>query len=319
MIKIDLITGFLGSGKTTFIKEYARYLIESGEKICILENDYGAVNVDMVLLQDLLGDNCNLEMIVGGDGIEAHRRRFKTKLISMAMTGYTRVLVEPSGIYDVDEFFDVLYDEPLDNWYEAGSIIGIVDSSRYLELSDTSRYLLMSEISWAGKILLSRVDCIKNGDILREARQFLNDTMETFGCDLRFIEEQILAKPFSALTVEDFEAIKAAGYRHATYTKLPVGDDKFTSLFYFDVSIPEDELKEKLTSLFEDPKAGHIIRIKGSARVSDSIQLEINATDKEMSLKPAVCSRDILIVIGEGLDKEYINNIWRDYCSIVSL
>ncbi len=56
MIKIDLITGFLGSGKTTFIKEYAKYLIDSGEKICILENDYGAVNVDMVLLQDLFGD-----------------------------------------------------------------------------------------------------------------------------------------------------------------------------------------------------------------------------------------------------------------------
>ncbi|WP_051689279.1 GTP-binding protein [Butyrivibrio sp. AE2032] len=348
MIKIDLITGFLGSGKTTFIKEYAKYLIESGEKICILENDYGAVNVDMVLLQDLLGDNCNLEMIVGGDGIEAHRRRFKTKLISMAMTGYTRVLVEPSGIYDVDEFFDVLYDEPLDNWYEAGSIIGIVDASRYLELSDTSRYLLMSEISWAGKILLSRVDCISDGTaelvdsvasdemelnvvsahdakndtcigIIRDAEKFLNDTMETFGCSLRFSEDQILAKPFNELTSEDFSDIKNAGYRHATYTKLPVGDDKFTSLFYFDVSIPEVELKEKLTSLFKDPKAGHIIRIKGSARVSDSIQLEINATDKEMSLKPAVCSRDILIIIGEGLDKSYINDIWMDYCSIVSL
>lgn len=348
MIKIDLITGFLGSGKTTFIKEYAKYLIDSGEKICILENDYGAVNVDMVLLQDLFGDNCNLEMIVGGDGIEAHRRRFKTKLISMAMTGYTRVIVEPSGIYDVDEFFDVLYDEPLDNWYEAGSIIGIVDASRYLELSDTSRYLLMSEISWAGKILLSRVDCIAahkaergsseavientisvgevhdelesmNVEILREASQFLNDTMEIFGCNLRFSEDQILAKPFSELTVEDFEAIKVAGYRHATYTKMPVGDDKFTSLFYFDVSISEDELKEKLTSLFKDPKAGHVIRIKGSARVSETTQLEVNATDKELSLKSAVCSRDILIIIGEGLDKAYINEIWRDYCSIVSL
>ena len=44
--------------------------MSKGEKICIIENDYGAVNIDMVLLQDLLGDNCNLEMIVGGDGKE---------------------------------------------------------------------------------------------------------------------------------------------------------------------------------------------------------------------------------------------------------
>ena len=61
MVKIDLITGFLGSGKTTFIKKYAKYLIDSGKNIGILENDYGAVNVDMMLLQDLMGDHVNLK------------------------------------------------------------------------------------------------------------------------------------------------------------------------------------------------------------------------------------------------------------------
>ena len=53
MVKIDLITGFLGSGKTTFLKQYAQYLLRQGQNIGILENDFGAVNVDMMLLQDL--------------------------------------------------------------------------------------------------------------------------------------------------------------------------------------------------------------------------------------------------------------------------
>ena len=66
MIKIDLITGFLGSGKTTFIKKYARYLMDKGLNIGILENDYGAINVDMMLLKDLEGEQCELEMISGG-------------------------------------------------------------------------------------------------------------------------------------------------------------------------------------------------------------------------------------------------------------
>ena len=48
MVKIDLITGFLGSGKTTFIKKYAKYLMAQGMNIGILENDFGAVNVDMM-------------------------------------------------------------------------------------------------------------------------------------------------------------------------------------------------------------------------------------------------------------------------------
>ena len=157
MITIDLITGFLGSGKTTFIEKYARWLVAKGERVCILENDYGAINIDRVLLQDLLGPNCELEMVVGGDGAEAHQRRFRTKLISMAMLGYTRVIVEPSGIYDVDEFFDTLYEDPLDRWYELGSVLTIVDARLDPKLSATSRYLLASEAASAGKIILSKL------------------------------------------------------------------------------------------------------------------------------------------------------------------
>ena len=108
MVKVDLITGFLGSGKTTFIRKYAQYLMDAGNNIGILENDYGAVNVDMMLLQDLMGDNCELEMVSGGCDADCHRRRFKTKLIAMGMCGYDRVIVEPSGIFDVDEFFDLV-------------------------------------------------------------------------------------------------------------------------------------------------------------------------------------------------------------------
>ena len=85
MIKIDLITGFLGAGKTTLIHAYARWLMGQGQKIGILENDYGAVNVDRMLLQDLEGPQCSLEMIAGGCGPDCHRRRFRTKLIAMGM------------------------------------------------------------------------------------------------------------------------------------------------------------------------------------------------------------------------------------------
>ena len=63
MIKVDLITGFLGSGKTTFLKKYAKYFMDQGMRIGILENDYGAVNVDMLLLNELRGENCELEMV----------------------------------------------------------------------------------------------------------------------------------------------------------------------------------------------------------------------------------------------------------------
>lgn len=150
MIKIDLITGFLGAGKTTFIKKYASYLLKQGQNIGIIENDFGAVNVDMMLLKDLEGENCELEMIAGGCDRETHRRRFKTKLIAMGMCGYDRVIVEPSGIFDVDEFFDALYEEPLERWYEIGNVIAVVDGGLEEKLSDQAEYLLASEAASAG-------------------------------------------------------------------------------------------------------------------------------------------------------------------------
>ena len=342
MIKIDLITGFLGSGKTTFIREYAKYLMQKGEKICIIENDYGAVNVDMVLLQDLYGDNCNLEMIVGGDGKEAHRRRFRTKLISMGMSGYDRVIIEPSGIYDVDEFFDVLYDEPLDRWYEIGSVISIVDVNAVkssagdlpgsendeFEVGDNiSRYVFMSEIASAGKIVLSKLDeatddrtrleCISN------ASAGINKIMAEFGLGGEKpwfdSEKDIVAKPFAEFTDDDFAAFENCGYRHASYVKIPVEDQQFNPLFYFDVEMPEDKLAEIAKGLFKDDRAGHIIRIKGFVKTGEDAQVRINATEKGIEIAPVVSSRNVVIIIGEGLDKEYINDVFKDYCSQVSL
>lgn len=111
MIKIDLVTGFLGSGKTTFIHRYAEFLISRGLRVAILENDYGAVNIDMLFLHDLEEAGCELEMIAGGCDYDCHVRRFRTKLISMAMRGFDRVIVEPSGIFDADEFFDLLHED----------------------------------------------------------------------------------------------------------------------------------------------------------------------------------------------------------------
>ena len=85
MVKVDLITGFLGSGKTTFIKKYAAWLMSQGQNIGILENDFGAVNVDMMLLHDLEGENCELEMVSGGCDADCHRSQWECA----DMTGFS--------------------------------------------------------------------------------------------------------------------------------------------------------------------------------------------------------------------------------------
>ncbi|OON85801.1 GTPase (G3E family) [Oribacterium sp. C9] len=309
MIKIDLITGFLGSGKTSFIKKYAKYLIDQGERICILENDYGAINIDMVMLNDLLGSNCELEMVVGGDGHEAHQRRFRTKLISMGMLGYTRVIIEPSGIYDIDEFFDTLCESPLDRWYEIGSVISIVDGSREELLSPEAEYLLMSESACAGKLIISKLQSEDTVSVSGRIVNHLNETLEKYNCRRRFsVEKDIIAKDWETFTDQDFESIKNAGFMHASHVKLPLSDNSdFQSLFYFGFRTDEADIRDRISKLLQDTDAGNIIRIKGFMALSDSGFLEINATKESINLSSmANHTEDVLIIIGEKLDKNRI-------------
>lgn len=208
MVQVDLITGFLGAGKTTFLRKYVHWLNARGQRVCILENDFGAVNVDVMLLQDLLGDNCDIETISGGCDCDTHQRRMRTKLISLAMQGFDRVLVEPSGIFDVDEFYDVLRDEPLDRWYTLGNVIAIVDALLETQLSPQGEYLLASEAASAGMVLMSRCQLAAPGQA-EATLAHLNRALEACHCARRFAADtDALCKPWDALTDADMQRLE---------------------------------------------------------------------------------------------------------------
>lgn len=310
MIKIDLITGFLGSGKTTFIKKYADYLIKKGYKIGIIENDFGAVNVDMMLLQDMLKDKCELEMISGGCDQETHRRRFKTKLISMGMLGYDRTLIEPSGIYDVDEFFDVLYEEPLDKWYEIGNVIAIVDAKLENDLSKESNYLLASQIANAGCVILSRSQEATKADI-KNTIDHINEALEAVQCKRQFTNE-IICKNWDDMTDQDFDHILACKYVAENYVKLNFESNKlFNSLYFMNVHLSKEKLFDVVGKLMNDSSCGKIFRIKGFMQLSNNEWIELNATNHDITIKPIKVGQEIIIVIGEGLIEKNIENYWR--------
>ena len=317
MIRVDLVTGFLGSGKTTFLRHYARYLTNLGEKVCILENDYGAINVDRLLLQDLEGDRCSVEMIVGGDGPEAHRRRLKTKLIAMAMLGYDRVVVEPSGVYDVDEFFDILYEEPLDRWYETGSVIAVVpaDAGGTADMSAggaAREYFLMAQAAAAGCVLFSRVqECSE--EQIEAAEEYLQSLLVKYHCahELRF-----LAKDWNDLTQDDFAMLSSCGYRHADHVKIPAEElGGYESHFYFHPVLSREQLVGAVGKAFSDPSCGKILRIKGCIREgSDSAApqwLSFNATAQKTELQPVANGQEVVIIIGEGLHPEALDRYFK--------
>ena len=302
MVKIDLITGFLGSGKTTFIKKYVRYLLDQRLNIGILENDFGAVNVDMMLLKDLEGDHCELEMVSGGCDADCHRRRFKTKLIAMGMCGYDRVIVEPSGI------FDILREEPLDQSYEIGSVIAVVDAGLDCGQSEAADYLLASEAAGAGCIVLSKVKNV-SAEQTEAVKAHLKQAMKKVGCR-RSLFGHIIASDWEQFTEEDYQRLMNCGYEPASYRKTDAAA-AFDSLFFMNLELTAEELKERPARLFEEPGCGHILRVKGFVKAEDGRWLELNATRREQTLAVSPDGQEVLIVIGEQLSKETIGRILK--------
>ena len=310
MIQIDLITGFLGSGKTTFIKKYAGYLMQHGLSIGILENDFGAVNVDAMLLQDILGEHCTLEMVSGGCDADCHRRRFKTKLIAMGMSGYDRVLVEPSGIFDMDEFFDVLHEDPLERWYTIGNVITIVDAGLEFSLSDASEYLLISQASKAGTLLYSHTQEVPPAQ-LTAVQQYLNGLYDKFHCE-RSPYQTVLTKDWTYLTDADFAGILSSGYFAAEMPKLWFDSrETYDSLYFMNLPLSVTYLKESGQKILNDPSCGRVFRIKGFCRQTDGQWFSINMTKQTMCVEPIVNGQAILIVIGEGLHQDAIEAYWE--------
>lgn len=311
MVQVDLITGFLGAGKTTFLRKYVHWLNARGQRVCILENDFGAVNVDVMLLQDLLGDNCDIETISGGCDCDTHQRRMRTKLISLAMQGFDRVLVEPSGIFDVDEFYDVLRDEPLDRWYTLGNVIAIVDALLETQLSPQGEYLLASEAASAGMVLMSRCQLAAPGQA-EATLAHLNRALEACHCARRFAADtDALCKPWDALTDADMQRLDSCGHCQASYVKLHFDEHKaFTSLYFLEAGRSVAQVRQAAQTLLHDAKYGHVLRVKGFIPDGGG-WVELNAARDAITVQPIPSGQEVLIVIGEGLDKAAIETAVR--------
>jgi len=343
MIPIDLITGFLGSGKTTFIRKYVEHLLAEGGHPCVLENDYGAINVDTLLLRETFGDRCGVEMVVGGGDPDCHRRRFRTKLIELAMLGYDRVIVEPSGVFDTDEFFDLLYEDPFDRWYEAGSVVSIVDAELPEALSDASEYLLASEAAGAGLIVPSKVQLCKTNPVNNLLRH-LNRALAGAGCKRVLTEKDVLAKDWEKLTPEDWKRLSTCGYVRADHVKLPVDrDGSYSNLFYFKLSMTPDKLIGITKQLFASPeKYGDVIRVKGFLKKADDLKrinnpekpdvlkkadgkkegegeqiwYEINASRDSIDFHETKIGQEVVILVGEHLNSEAIGALFGETRSV---
>ena len=307
MIKIDLITGFLGSGKTTFLLKYADFFIKKGFKVGILEYDYGALNTDMLLLNRLRGEKCEIEMVAAACDEDCLKRRFRTKLISMAMSGYDRVIIEPSGVFDMDMFYDTVRDDDvLEKWYEIGSVLTIVNAGLPEEIGSEADFILASQAVDAGCIIFSRTQnytCTQ----LESTKQHIRCAAKKIHCNK--FEEHFFEKNWECLTDGDFVYFAGCGYHVRDYEKITAGrSSEYSSVSFLDLPDTLDQLIIKIKELFEDSSYGRVERVKGFAS-NNGISCQINATPYEILTEPVGMGNGDIIIIGTGLNKKKIEEL----------
>jgi G3E family GTPase len=222
----------------------------------------------------------------------------------MGMSGYDRVIIEPSGVFDMDEFFDTLSEAPLDRWYEAGSVITVVDALLDEQTSEAEDFFLASQAVSAGCVLISKAQLATEQQIQNTLRH-LSRAAQQIQCPA-IPESRILCKPWDELTGEDFDRLMHCGYRMSDYVKTVAGRlSEFQSLSYLDLPLTEEELREKIESLFREERYGRILRVKGFFR-ENGCWYQINATAKEIHVEEVPENRAVITVIGAGLQEKPI-------------
>ena len=166
LIPVTILTGFLGAGKTTLLN---RILTEQhGEKIAVIENEFGETGVDNEILvkdedeQIIEMNNGCLCCTVRGDLVrilgELGAKRRQGKL------AFDRVIIETTGLANPGPVAQTFFmDEAIHDQYLLDAVVTVVDAkhgAKQLDEHDEAR----AQVGFADRILLSKTDLVAEGD-----------------------------------------------------------------------------------------------------------------------------------------------------------
>ena len=171
MTKIDIISGFLGAGKTTFIKKLLEEAI-AGEQVVLIENEFGEIGIDGGFLKDAgieireMNSGCICCSLVGDFGAS----------LKEVLTKYKpdRIIIEPSGVGKLSDVMKAVIDVSADMDVALNSAVTIVDAAKCKMYMKNFGEFFNNQIENAGTIVLSRTDITdaskiqKDVDMIRE-------------------------------------------------------------------------------------------------------------------------------------------------------
>ena len=158
MTKIDIISGFLGAGKTTLIKKLLSDAYK-GEQVVLIENEFGEIGIDGGFLKEAgieireMNSGCICCSLVGDFGKSLHE----------VVDTYhpDRILIEPSGVGKLSDVIKAVQDVQDEIDAELNSFTTVVDVTKCKIYRKNFGEFFSNQIEYAGAVILSRTDKAK--------------------------------------------------------------------------------------------------------------------------------------------------------------
>ena len=171
MTKIDIVSGFLGAGKTTLIKKLLKEAL-AGSQVVLIENEFGEIGIDGGFLKDSgieikeMNSGCICCSLVGD---------FGTSLKEVLNTYHPeRILIEPSGVGKLSDVMKAVQNAGLGTEVELNSAVAVVDASKCKMYIKNFGEFFINQIEHAGTIILSRTD-VASGEKIRQAVELIRE------------------------------------------------------------------------------------------------------------------------------------------------
>jgi len=302
MIKIDVVSGFLGSGKTTLIKSLLKAY--ENEKVVLIENEFGEIGIDGDIIER---EGFQVFEISSGCICCIMKKDFLV-VLSRIISEYNpdRIIVEPTGISILSEIIDILTSKEVSEKCSINSLITVVDSVNYLEQCDVFGEFFEDQITNAETLILSKSQFIdqKKVEKITESLKKINSDAEIITSDWSNLSFNEIKGLLEQNVVFDFKELFHTEYK-------PCKENKFKAIgIETSKKFSKQELKEILEEL-KNPLYGDVLRGKGFLKGVDSF-LEFSYTNGQYIVdeNKQRCSGK-LCLIGQDLNEEELNKLFK--------
>ena len=325
-IKIDIVSGFLGAGKTTMIK---KLLDENvlGDGIAIIENDFGDINIDANRLEE---SGIEIKSIASGCICCTLSGDFHTSMMELIKEhNPKRIIIEPTGVGRLSDIISVIERVKKSEDVELNIAMTIVDVLEFEDFIEVFGDFFKDQIQHANIIALSKSQLSHETSV--------NNVISS----IRDINPKanIIATPWDELEAKDILNVTGleesynhehndhicACHEHACHDHHDNShchehhehDDDLVeeALEYITIETMKAFSKEKLETILDtlnDPIYGKVFRAKGSIIDQDRKWLDFDFLPKGINIKEGkVKTIGQGTVIGRELNKDAIRNLFE--------